>query len=74
MLPWQRGCCFTKSCDNTVVPGRNLCYNDPNVLSVGGLLMDLTPQVVWQIFLTTGSVSAYLLYRQLLEYNKGVFH
>ncbi|HPT82279.1 MAG TPA: YqzL family protein [Limnochordia bacterium] len=37
--------------------------------------MELTPQLVWQMFLTTGSVSAYLLYRQLLKYNsKGVLH
>ncbi|MDI9438895.1 MAG: YqzL family protein [Limnochordia bacterium] len=36
--------------------------------------MELTPQVVWQMFLTTGSVSAYLLYRQLLEYYQGVLH
>jgi hypothetical protein len=28
--------------------------------------MHLTPQVVWRIFLSTGSVHAYLLYRQLL--------
>ncbi|NMA60607.1 MAG: YqzL family protein [Firmicutes bacterium] len=32
--------------------------------------MHLTPQVVWQIFVTTGSVQAYLLYRQLLEMSK----
>ncbi len=33
--------------------------------------MHLTPQVVWQIFVTTGSVHAYLLYRQLLELPSG---
>lgn len=27
--------------------------------------MSLTPEVVWRIFLATGSVGAYLLYRQL---------
>lgn len=27
--------------------------------------MSLTPKVVWRIFLATGSVTAYLLYKQL---------
>src|SRR5690554_225899 len=75
MLPWQRGCCFTRSCANTVVPRLILCYNSDVLLSAwGGSLVKLTPQVVWQMFRTTGSVSAYLLYRQLLAYNKGLLH
>ncbi len=32
--------------------------------------MDLTPQIVWRIFVATGSINAYLLYRQLLELTK----
>ncbi|NMB01857.1 MAG: YqzL family protein [Firmicutes bacterium] len=36
--------------------------------------MTLTPQVVWRIFVSTGSISAYLLYRQLLELNNGLLH
>ncbi len=36
--------------------------------------MNLTPQIVWEIFVSTGSVSAYLLYRQLLEVSKSVLH
>ncbi len=32
--------------------------------------MILTPQIVWQIFVSTGSINAYLLYRQLLELTK----
>ncbi|NMB38972.1 MAG: YqzL family protein [Firmicutes bacterium] len=27
--------------------------------------MNLTPKVVWKIFMATGSVTAYLLYKQL---------
>ncbi|HKM17625.1 MAG TPA: YqzL family protein [Limnochordia bacterium] len=27
--------------------------------------MSLTPEVVWRIFLATGSIAAYLLYKQL---------
>ncbi|NLM69487.1 MAG: YqzL family protein [Firmicutes bacterium] len=27
--------------------------------------MNLTPEVVWRIFLATGSITAYLLYKQL---------
>ncbi|HHU62404.1 MAG: YqzL family protein [Bacillota bacterium] len=34
--------------------------------------MILTPQVVWRIFITTGSVSAYLLYKQLLELTQNI--
>lgn len=36
--------------------------------------MTLTPQVVWQIFVSTGSISAYLLYRQLLDCHKEQLH
>ncbi|MDI9440704.1 MAG: YqzL family protein [Firmicutes bacterium] len=32
--------------------------------------MVLTPQIVWRIFVSTGSINAYLLYRQLLELTK----
>lgn len=32
--------------------------------------MNLTPQVVWRIFVTTGSINAYLLYKQLVELTK----
>ncbi len=36
--------------------------------------MNLTPEVVWKIFLTTGSVAAYLLYKQLTAITKQTLH
>ncbi|MGI6642080.1 MAG: YqzL family protein [Limnochordia bacterium] len=36
--------------------------------------MSLTPKVVWRIFVTTGSINAYLLYRQLLELTNRTLH
>lgn len=30
--------------------------------------MSLTPEVVWKIFLATGSIGAYLLYKQLTTF------
>jgi hypothetical protein len=36
--------------------------------------MNLTPKVVWRIFVTTGSVNAYLLYRQLVEMTNHTLH
>ncbi|NLY10416.1 MAG: YqzL family protein [Firmicutes bacterium] len=32
--------------------------------------MNLTPEVVWRIFITTGSITAYLLYKQLSSLRK----
>jgi len=40
----------------------------------GGYLMNLTSDVVWKIFVTTGSVTAYLLYKQLSALTKQSLH
>lgn len=36
--------------------------------------MRLTPDIVWKIFLTTGSVAAYLLYKQLSALTSQAIH
>ncbi|HOB08139.1 MAG: YqzL family protein [Limnochordia bacterium] len=36
--------------------------------------MSLTPEVVWKIFLATGSIAAYLLYKQLAALQIHTFH
>ncbi|NLM24616.1 MAG: YqzL family protein [Firmicutes bacterium] len=36
--------------------------------------MNLTSDVVWKIFVTTGSVTAYLLYKQLSALTKQSLH
>jgi len=36
--------------------------------------MDLTPEVVWRIFLATGSITAYLLYKQLAALRIHTWH
>ncbi|HHT36934.1 MAG: YqzL family protein [Candidatus Wallacebacter cryptica] len=36
--------------------------------------MNLTPEVVWKIFLATGSITAYLLYKQLSALRIHTFH
>ncbi len=56
-------CTFPQTGVVTIGP---LCYNCFNILGrvVAAVLM--TPEAVWKIFRATGSVGAYLLYRQLI--------
>lgn len=63
-----------RSCDS-IVTTLVLWYTKSIRLNTWEVIfMNLTPQVVWQIFVTTGSISAYLLYRQLLELSQRAIH
>ncbi len=45
----------------------SLCYNWLNILRRVGTAVKFTADAVWEWFRCTGSVGAYLLYRQLLQ-------
>lgn len=50
-----------------VVTVKPLCYNCCNILRRVGTAVKVTSDAVWEWFRHTGSVGAYLLYRQLLQ-------